>query len=196
MVLHGKGSWTVSRVLCRRARAPVTVIPLGPRLPAASSSLPEGWPGQPWRPPIWPCSGRGLPSLPRRRGNWWALAPPFHPCLRLCAASAVCFLWHFPGIAPPGGYPASCPVEPGLSSPPLGRGAATVRPTPQMHSLQAARRHRRGRRNGSGLHSGNCNTWRPGRQSLFVIPASRRPPRQWPRQAPAGPLRRSARTSR
>ncbi len=30
---------------------------------------------------------------------------------------AVCFLWHFPGIAPSGRYPASCPAEPGLSSP-------------------------------------------------------------------------------
>ncbi len=29
--------------------------------------------------PIWSCSERGMPSMPRRRGIWWALAPPFHP---------------------------------------------------------------------------------------------------------------------
>jgi len=29
---------------------------------------------------------------------------------------AVYFLWHFPGVSPAGSYPASCPVEPGLSS--------------------------------------------------------------------------------
>ncbi len=34
----------------------------------------------------------------------------------LTAQAAVWFLWHFPGVAPPGRYPASCPVELGLSS--------------------------------------------------------------------------------
>lgn len=29
--------------------------------------------------PIWSCSRRGMPSMPRHRGIWWALAPPFHP---------------------------------------------------------------------------------------------------------------------
>ena len=29
--------------------------------------------------PVWPCSGRGLPSEPRHRGPWWSLTPPFHP---------------------------------------------------------------------------------------------------------------------
>lgn len=29
--------------------------------------------------PIWSCSERGMPSMPRHRGIWWALAPPFHP---------------------------------------------------------------------------------------------------------------------
>ena len=44
-----------------------------------------------------------------------------HPCSRgrQSGCRAVPFLWHFPGIAPPGRYPASCPTEPGLSSPPL-----------------------------------------------------------------------------
>lgn len=30
---------------------------------------------------------------------------------------AVSFLWRFPEITPPGRYPASCPMKPGLSSP-------------------------------------------------------------------------------
>ena len=29
--------------------------------------------------PTWSCSGRGMPSMSRRRDIWWALAPPFHP---------------------------------------------------------------------------------------------------------------------
>ncbi len=70
----------------------------------------------PANPPIWSCSERGLPSRLRRRNRWWALTPPFHP---YPANGAVCFLWHYPGITPPGGYPAFCPAEPGLSSPAL-----------------------------------------------------------------------------
>ena len=37
----------------------------------------------------------------------------------LTACAAVCFLWRCPRVAPPGRYPASCPAEPGLSSPSL-----------------------------------------------------------------------------
>ena len=37
----------------------------------------------------------------------------------LTACAAVCFLWRCPRVAPPGRYPASCPAEPGLSSPGL-----------------------------------------------------------------------------
>ncbi len=29
--------------------------------------------------PIWPCTGRGLPSPDGRPSGWWALTPPFHP---------------------------------------------------------------------------------------------------------------------
>ncbi|SDB05071.1 hypothetical protein SAMN05660653_00260 [Desulfonatronum thiosulfatophilum] len=56
------------------------VIPLGQGLLPASSNLPEDFDRAGLkRPPIWSCSERGLPSLPRHRGNWWALTPPFHP---------------------------------------------------------------------------------------------------------------------
>ena len=64
--------------------------------------------------PIRSCSWRGLPSMPRCRSIWWALTPPFHPYR---PKAAVCFLWRSPRITPPGRYPASCPVKPGLSSP-------------------------------------------------------------------------------
>jgi len=37
------------------------------------------WAGHPYRPPIWSCSGWGLPSYPGHPGYWWALTPPFHP---------------------------------------------------------------------------------------------------------------------
>jgi hypothetical protein len=31
--------------------------------------------------PAWPCSGWGLPSHRGHPRRWWALTPPFHPCL-------------------------------------------------------------------------------------------------------------------
>ena len=37
------------------------------------------WAGHPYHPPIWSCSGWGLPSYPGHPGYWWALTPPFHP---------------------------------------------------------------------------------------------------------------------
>ena len=71
-------------------------------------------------PPIRSCSGWGLPSQPGRPACWWALTPPFHPypstSLPFDKLRAVFFLWHFPGVAPAGCYPAPCPVEFGLSS--------------------------------------------------------------------------------
>ena len=35
--------------------------------------------GHPFRPPIWSCSGWGLPGYPGYPGYRWALTPPFHP---------------------------------------------------------------------------------------------------------------------
>jgi hypothetical protein len=48
-------------------------------------------------------TGRGGALLPHR----FTLTEP---------CPAVCFLWHFPGVAPTGCYPALCPMQPGLSS--------------------------------------------------------------------------------
>ncbi len=87
------------------------------RLPRTSSSLPEGiGRASLKRLPIWPFSGRGLPSRRRHRRRWWALAPPFHPYRRGVRAGGL-FSVALSGGRPPGRYPASRPAEPGLSSP-------------------------------------------------------------------------------
>jgi len=104
----------------RRILSPVAVagsrvaaIPLGRRLPAGSSGLPGGLcrTGRP--PPVWPCSGWGLPSRPGRPGRWCALTAPLHPYL--CGApggaspSAVSFLWHCPAGRPDWVLPSTLP---------------------------------------------------------------------------------------
>lgn len=101
-------------------------------MPAPSSNLPGRlWPGRP--PSLFGLAPNGVCRacrvaaasgglLPHR----FTLTPPPNPqggqkkvwrpsCRFGCGA--VCFLWRFPRVAPPGCYPASCPVEPGLSSP-------------------------------------------------------------------------------
>ena len=50
--------------------------------------------GHLFRPPIWSCSGWGLPGYPGYPGYRWALTPPFHPYYAY--GVAVSFLWHFP----------------------------------------------------------------------------------------------------
>ena len=93
------GSRTISRVLYHSALAGgmATVIPLGAQLPVPSSNLPGS-----------------VDRADPLRADWCALTPPFHPYR---PKAAVCFLWRSPRITPPGRYPASCPVKPGLSSP-------------------------------------------------------------------------------
>jgi hypothetical protein len=72
----------------------------------------------------------GVCRAARSPGRWWSLTPPFHPCLcrDACAPghrrSALCCT--FRRVAPPGCYPASCPVESGLSSTRLRRGGTAV----------------------------------------------------------------------
>jgi len=62
-------------------------IHLGRMLPCASCSqpatpTPEGKERTALKTrPIWPCTGRGLPSHGDRSPCWWALTPPFHPYL-------------------------------------------------------------------------------------------------------------------
>ncbi len=53
----------------------------------------------------------------------------------LTACAAVCFLWRCPRVAPPGRYPASCPAEPGLSSP--GIAACSDDPSRSRRKIQS-----------------------------------------------------------
>jgi len=97
------------------------IISLGPASPRGSCSLPGARRGRaaPWIPvgtvaPAWPCSRRGLPGRSHCWPRRWSLTPPFHPDLGLRRGGL--FLWPCPRVAPPGGYPAPCSVERGLSS--------------------------------------------------------------------------------
>lgn len=117
----GSASGPVSRVLSW------TTIDPGPPLPTASNGLP-GSPdgtGRTVEPPcgnssssIWPFSGRGLPCRRRHRHRGGLLPHRFTlACASLAEGhrrSVLCCA--FPGFAPGGRYPPSCPVEPGLSS--------------------------------------------------------------------------------
>src|SRR3954466_9096560 len=70
--------------------------------------------------PIWSCSVRGFACHPCYHGRRGALTAPFHHChprpeprVRLCVFCAT-----FLQVALTGRYPAHCPAEFGLSSPP------------------------------------------------------------------------------
>ena len=95
--------------------------PQGPRAHAADPEASSGPLAPAVRSPRPKCSLLGLApdgvcraaAVARRAGE---LLP--HRFTLTCARrpSAVCSLWHFPRVAPPGCYPASCPAESGLSS--------------------------------------------------------------------------------
>ena len=71
--------------------ASVMIIPLGRKLPHASSDLPGSFERATlMRSPIWSCSGWGLPSQLGRPSCWWSLTPPFHPCLCLGILGLAC----------------------------------------------------------------------------------------------------------
>ena len=109
----------------------VTIIPLAPSLLTGSSGLP-GSRGRVVRWALLP--GPVLPYLALLRAGFClprllpgarcALTAPFHPCLfaagpRTGRARQRCvFCATFLRVAPTGCYPAHCPVEFGLSSPP------------------------------------------------------------------------------
>lgn len=107
----------------------MTVIPLGARLPAPSSNLPgRHGPGRP--PSLFGLAPDGVCRACRVAAASGGLLP-HRFTLTAQSRAAVCFLWRCPRVAPPGCYPASCPVEPGLSSPGQ-RPAATVCPAPAV----------------------------------------------------------------
>jgi hypothetical protein len=100
-----KKSRPVSRVLSW------TAIHLGHTSPYVSSDLPGSragrTSGRTQCPPIWSCSGWGLPcrlALPPAR---CALTAPFHPYPG--RTGAVYFLWHFPWARAPQALPGTLP---------------------------------------------------------------------------------------
>ena len=109
---ESESSKPVSRVLYPDKIGTVT-IHLAPMLPSGSSGQPGNRPGA-LSSPIWPCSGRGLHGRTVTRSPVGSY-PTISPLSR--QVGAVCFCCTFRRVAPPGCYPASCPVEPGLSSP-------------------------------------------------------------------------------
>jgi len=106
----------VSRVLFPGRVAPpgVVAIHLGLPLPTASSSQPGGTDGSPLTPPYLALLLTGFtwhpPSPADPVSSYLTLSP-------LPAwAGGLLSVALFPGVAPAGRYPASYPVEPGLSS--------------------------------------------------------------------------------
>jgi hypothetical protein len=112
---------SVSRVLSRVRVTPgaEAIIPLGRRLPGASSGLPAGSSEQLWyRLPTRPCSRWGLPCRPRYHGRGGLLPRRFtltvgRPKTR---KRRSLFCGTLLGVSATGRYPASCSVELGLSS--------------------------------------------------------------------------------
>lgn len=104
------GRRSVSRVLCLCGHLSGTAIAhglkrltrrvRGPHHPLLSSLAPDG---------VWQAG-----QSPGRR---CALTAPFHRYREACAARLCVFCATFRRVTPPGRYPASCPMEPGLSSP-------------------------------------------------------------------------------
>jgi len=91
-----RGRAVYGRAFLLRSHGATTIF-LGRRLPVASSSQPEGGPGA-LSPPIWPCSGWGLPSRPVTR----PLVRSYRTVAPLPRSSrGGMFLWHFPS-----GFPA------------------------------------------------------------------------------------------
>jgi hypothetical protein len=76
------------------------------------------------RPPIWSCTGWGLPSFPGHPGNWCALTAPFHPYSRSGLPEGTrqweryTFCCTFLRVAATPCYGAPCPAVFGLSSRP------------------------------------------------------------------------------
>jgi len=110
---------------CKRGSVPclwrqAAAISLGRWLPSASSGCTRRLSGRTSPPPYSALLPMGftLPAtlLPLR----CALTAPFHPCPHSAMPNRwrCVFCGTFRRVAPPGRYPASCPVEPRLSSPP------------------------------------------------------------------------------
>jgi hypothetical protein len=122
------------------------IIHLGRLSPAASSNLPGSPLGtdgadESAYSPIWSCSGRGLPCRERLPVARCALTAPFHPYRagRERPARRYIFCGTFRRLAPPRGYLAPCPKEPGLSSTRIRAAIAWPTPTFPAPILPASR---------------------------------------------------------
>ena len=118
-------------------------------------------------------------SVPRPSpGGRWALTPPFHPYLLAASrpAEAVCFLWHCLSPAgrsartAPGGCPASCSVEPGLSSG-APEGAARRWPGPPLPAFFIPLPRRSPRRSSSSSPSSASSTASSAASSISSSPS-------------------------
>ena len=118
-------------------------------------------------PPAWPCSEWGLPCPAGYPVERWALTPPFHPYpprtpRRICSGRSV-LCGTFRRLAPPGSYPAPCPMELGLSS-----SRAPQRRRPAAHRPLA----------GAEISGSQMHRSRRGEALLhFRVSATRLPPR-------------------
>jgi len=91
------------------------IIPLGPRLPGASSDLPGSLGGPPSNAPLFGLAPGGVFQAGGVATAAGELLPHlFTLTVDVPRRSGLCGT--FPGVAPAGDYPAPCPVELGLSS--------------------------------------------------------------------------------
>src|SRR5262245_41340814 len=137
----------VSRVLLRGAvtrpraddhssRTRVTARLQQPTRRLERAALPRRPRGAPFRLPMRPCSGWGLPSHPRYRGRGGLLPRRFtlasRPAGQILADGAAVFLCcTLLEVTLTGRYPAPCPVELGLSS----RGRSRRRPSAPLRQI-------------------------------------------------------------
>src|SRR5207247_2402910 len=131
--LIGGRSRPVSRILCRRPSRRRRPSLWGPRCRDPRAA----YPGASGGPPA-PCLAllrvgfaqpAGHPAAGELLPHRFTLAPASAASRRRWLA--VWSLWHFPRVAPPGCYPAPCPVESGLSSiRVLAERTAAARPAP------------------------------------------------------------------
>ena len=124
----------VSRVLSR------VVIYLGPALPSASSGQPGAVRRATAYAPYLALLRVGFALPPMSPSGRCALTAPFHPYPDRSGRCVFCGT--FRRVAPPGCYPAPCPVELGLSSPRATSGSDHLARSTRIIPRLGALRHR------------------------------------------------------
>ena len=117
----------------------------------------------------------------------------------LTASAAVCSLWRFPRVAPPGCYPAPCPAESGRSSSVATRGRPAGSSEPSLENptgriirttMRARRRHRvrcRCSRSPRAPSNPSARRRRSRPRSWHPVRPSRPPPRARPSSSSSTP---------